>query len=92
MTISINDPELGEILFVDSIASVSEKATIADYAALRKTYDLVNDLHQEIQHLRLKLHESNSRIQYINTLLSEAKQQLREQSLINFKNQVLFEL
>ena len=44
MSTSINDPELGEILYVNNIASISEKATVADYEALRKAYDLVNDL------------------------------------------------
>jgi hypothetical protein len=91
MSTSINDPELGEILFVNNVASISEKATVADYQALRKAYDLVNDLQHEVEHLKLKLHESDSRSIYMGRLLAQTKEQLRKQSLVNFKNQVLFE-
>lgn len=91
MSTSINDPELGEILFVNNIASISEKATVAAYRALREAYDLVNDLHLEVEHLKLKLHESDSRSIYTGKLLAQTKEQLRKQSLVNFKNQVFFE-
>lgn len=91
MSTSINDPELGEILFVNNVASISEKATVADYQALRKAYDLVNDLQHEVEHLKLKLHESDSRSIYMGRLLAQTKEQLRKQSLVNFKNQVFFE-
>ena len=91
MSTSINDPELGEILFVNNVASISEKATVADYQALRKAYDLVNDLQHEVDHLKLMLHESDSRSIYMGRLLAQTKEQLRKQSLVNFKNQVFFE-
>lgn len=91
MSKSINDPELGEILFVNNIASISEKATVADYEALRKAYDLVNGLQNEVEHLKLMLHESDSRSIYMGRLLAQTKEQLRKQSLVNFKNQVFFE-
>ncbi len=91
MSTSINDPELGEILFVNNVASISEKATVADYQALRKAYDLVNDLQHEVEHLKLKLHESDSRSIYMGRLLAQTEEQLRKQSLVNFKNQVFFE-
>jgi hypothetical protein len=91
MSTSINDPELGEILFVNNVASISEKATVADYEALRKAYDVVNKLQQEVEYLKLKLHESDSRSIYMGRLLADTKEQLRKQSLVNFKNQVFFE-
>jgi hypothetical protein len=92
MSTSINDPELGEILFVNNIASISEKATVADYEALRKAYDLVNDLQLEVEHLKLKLHESDSRSIYLGRLLSQTKEQLRQQSFVNFKNYAIYEI
>lgn len=91
MTTSIHDPELGEILFVNNIASISEKATVADYEALRKAYDLIHDLQREVEHLKLMLHESDSRNIYMGKLLTQTKEQLRKESLVNFKNKVFFE-
>lgn len=92
MSTPINDPELGEILFVNNIASISEKATVADYEALRKAYGLVNDLQLEVEHLKLRLHESDSRCIYLGRLLSQTKEQLRQQSLVNFKNYAIYEI
>lgn len=92
MSTSINDPELGEILFVNNIASISEKATVADYEALRKAYDLVNDLQLEVEHLKLRLHESDSRSIYMGKLLAQTKEQLRQQSFVNFKNYAIYEI
>lgn len=91
MTTSIHDPELGEILFVNNIASISEKATVADYEALRKAYDLIHDLQREVEQLKLMLHESDNRSIYMGKLLAQTKEQLRNESLINFKNKVFFE-
>jgi hypothetical protein len=91
MTTSIHDPELGEILFVNNIASISEKATVADYEALRKAYNLVNDLQLEVEYLKLKLHETDSRSIYLGRLLSQTKEQLRQQSFVNFKNYAIYE-
>lgn len=76
---------------IRNIASISEKATVADYEALRKAYDLVNGLQHEVEHLKLMLHESDSRSIYMGRLLAQTKEQLRKQSLVNFKNQVFFE-
>jgi hypothetical protein len=92
MSTSINDPELGEILFVNNIASISEKATVANYEALRKAYDLVNDLQLEVEHLKLKLHEADSRSIYMGKLLAQTKEQLRQQSFVNFKNYAIYEI
>ena len=92
MSTSINDPELGEILFVNNIASISEKATVANYEALRKAYDLVNDLQLEVEHLKLKLHEADSRSIYMGKLLAQTKEQLRQQSFVNFKYYAIYEI
>ena len=92
MSTSIKDPELGEIIFVNNNASFSENATLTDYEALRKAYDIVKNLNQEIHYLRLKLIESDGKFAFMTKLLSETNEQLRQHSLINFKNQVLFEL
>ena len=73
-------------------ASISEKATVADYKALRKAYDLVNDLQLEVEHLKLKLHESDSRSIYMGRLLANTKEQLRQQSFVNFKNYAMYEI
>jgi len=92
MSRSIKDPELGEILFINNVASISEKATEADYAALRKAYDIVNDLNHELHCLNIKLHQSETKCAYMTKLLCDSNELLRQQSLVNFRNQVLFEL
>jgi hypothetical protein len=92
MSRSIKDPELGEVIFINNIASISEKATEADFAALRTAYEKVHELNHEIHCLQIKLHQSDSKCAYMTKLLFDATEQLRQQSLVNFRNQVLFEL
>ena len=83
---------MGEIIFVNSMAVVSEKGHVADFKALKKAYDVVEHLHREIEQLKIQLHESDSRNIYMGKLLAQTKAQLSHQSYLNFQNQVLFEL
>ena len=92
MTTSINDPELGEIIFMNNIAIISEKAHVADFEALKKAYEIVANLNRELEQTKILLHESDSRNIYMGRLLAQTKDQIARQSFINFQNEVLYEI